>query len=268
MLPGMNTTAILMLVVIPVTIGLIWLNHARALKRGIQPRRPLAALDTLRAAIGRAAETGRAVHLSPGASVLGAGSGVRSASTELVAGLLMAERAASQAALNGAPILISSGDVAAHLALRGGVRQAFHEAGQAQDFKPAQVQLLAHHDEMAYATGVITLYGREPLEASAMLGGFGQEFLLVGEDGAQRGLPQITGTTSTTGLPLMLLTTPATLIGEEIYASEAYLAPSGPAQARLLTQDVLRTAVIMLLIGGLLYSLIHSYLGLPPLPGL
>ncbi|MCS6880477.1 MAG: hypothetical protein RMK84_14040 [Oscillochloridaceae bacterium] len=268
MLPGLNLAIILMLMVILVTIGLIWLHHAWALKQGIRPQRPLPALDTLRAAIDRAAETGRAVHLSPGASVLGAGSGVRSASTELVAGLLMTERAASQAALNGAPILVSSGDAVAHLALRGGVRRAFQEAGQAQDFKPAQVQLLAHHDEMAYATGAITLYGREPLEASAMLGGFGQEFLLVGEDGAQRGLPQVAGTTSTAGLPLMLLTAPATLIGEEIYASEAYLAPSGPAQARLLTQDALRTAVIVVLIGGLCYSLIHSYLGLPPLPGL
>jgi hypothetical protein len=268
MLPGLNIATILTLLVILVTIGLIWWHHARALQRGIRPQRPLPALDALRAALVRAAETGQAVHLSPGASVLGAGSGVHSASTELVAGLLLAERAASQAARNGTPILVSSGDVVAHLALRGGVRQAFHEAGQVQDFTPAQVQLLAHHDELAYATGVTTLYGRQPLEASALLGGFGQEFLLVGEDGAQRAIPQVAGTTSASGLPLMMLTTPATLIGEEIYASEAYLAPSGPAQARLLTQDVLRTAVIVLLIGGLFYSLIQPYLGLPPLPGL
>ncbi|MFQ3662324.1 MAG: DUF6754 domain-containing protein [Chloroflexaceae bacterium] len=268
MLPGLNIVTLFTLLVILVAIGLIWLHHARALRGGVTPQRPLPALDALRAALGQAAETGRAVHLSPGASVLGASSGVRSAATELVAGLLLAEQAAARAARNGTPILVSSGDVVAHLALRGGIRQAFHQAGQAQDFEPAQVQLLTHHDELAYVTGVTTLYGRQPLEASAMLGGFGQEFMLVGEDGAQRGIPQVAGTTSTTGLPLMLLTTPATLIGEEIYASEAYLAPAGPAQARLLTQDVLRTAVIVLLIGGLVYSLIQPYLGLPPLPGL
>lgn len=66
----------------------------------------------------------------------------------------------------------------------------------------------------------------------------------------------------------MMLTTSATLIGEEIFAAEAYIAPDGPAQARLLTQDTLRTAVIVLLVAGFLYSLIQPSLGLPTLSGL
>lgn len=101
-----------------------------------------------------------------------------------------------------------------------------------------------------------------------MIGGFGQEYLLIGEDGAQRGLPQVAGTTGSVALPLMVLTTASTLLGEEIYAAEAYIAPPGPAQARLLTQDALRTGVIALLIGGFIYALVQPALGLPPLPGL
>jgi hypothetical protein len=76
----------------------------------------------------------------------------------------------------------------------------------------------------------------------------------------------VAGATSSLALPLMLLTTPATLIGEEIFAAEAYVASPGPPQARLMTQDVLRTAVILLLIGGFVYSLLQPALGLPPLP--
>lgn len=263
-----TTMTILMLLVALVVVTLTWLHHARAMRGAVTPQRPLPALETLRAALGRGAETGQAVHLSPGASIMGAADGSRATSTELVAGLLMAERAAGEAARNGAPILVSSGDIVAHLALRGSVRQSYRAAGQAQDYDPGRVQLLAHHDELAYATGVATIYGRQSLEASAMIGGFGQEYLLAGEEGAQRGLPQVVGTTSSAGLPLMLLTTPATMIGEEIYAAEAYLAPPGPAQARLLTQDVLRTTVIVLLVVGFLYSLAQPFLGLPPLPGL
>ncbi|NWF80420.1 MAG: hypothetical protein HXY37_10285 [Chloroflexi bacterium] len=268
MLFSPDPITILTLLVILVVVALIWLHHARALRGEVRPQRPLPAFETLRSALGRGAETGQAVHLSPGASTLGAADGSRATSTELVAGLLLAEQAANEAALRGAPILVSSGDIVAHLALRGAVRQAYQQAGQAEDYDPAGVQLLAHHDELAYASGVSTLYGRQPLEASAMIGGFGQEFLLVGEDGAQRNLAQVAGTTSSAGLPLMILTTPATVIGEEIYAAEAYLAPPGPAQARLLTQDVLRTAVIVLLVVGFLYTLIQPSLGLPPLPGL
>lgn len=99
-----------------------------------------------------------------------------------------------------------------------------------------------------------------------MVGGFNQEFLLIGEEGAQRDLPQVAGATSSVALPLMLLTTPATLIGEEIYAAEAYVGSPGPGLARLLTQDVLRTVVIVLLIAGFVYSLVQPALGLPPLP--
>lgn len=259
---------ILILAAILVVVALTWLHYARTSAGRLPARRPLPALDTLRAALGRGAETGQAVHVSPGASTLGAGDGSRATTGELVAGLLTAERVASEAALNGAPILVSSGDVVAHLALRGAVRQSYQVAGQAQDYDPARVQLLAHHDDLAYATGVTTLQGRQPLEASATIGAFGQEYLLIGEDGAQRGLPQVAGTTGAVALPLMLLTTPSTLIGEEIYAAEPYLAPPGPAQARLLTHDVLRTAVILLLILACIYSLVQPALGLPPLPGL
>lgn len=263
---SLSPDAILVLLVVLVVVALTWLHHARVLSGRAPARRRLPALDTLRAALGRGAETGRATHVSPGASVLGAADGSRATTAELIAGLLVADRVAGEAALNGAPILVSSGDAVAHLSLRGSVRQAYQVAGQAQDYDPARVQLLAHNDELAYAVGVTTLYERQPLEASALIGGFNQEFLLIGEEGAQRDLPQVAGSTSSAALPLMLLTTPATLIGEEIFAAEAYVASPGPAQARLLTQDVLRTAIIVLLIGGFVYSLIQPALGLPPLP--
>src|SRR6185436_6283642 len=117
-----------------------------------------------------------------------------------------------------------------------------------QDYDPANVQLLAHQDTMAYASGVTTLYGRQRLEASQLIGSFGQEFLLAGEDGAQRGVAQVAGATTTTALPLIYLTTEGALIGEEIYAAEAYLARDAAPKARLLTQDVLRTIVIVAII--------------------
>lgn len=264
----LSPDAIIILLVFLVVVALTWLHHARVSSGRLPRRRPLPALDTLRAALGRGAETGRAVHVAPGASVLGAADGSRATTAELIAGLLVAERVAGEAALNGAPILVSSGDAVAHLALRGSVRQSYQIAGQAQDYDPGRVQLLAHNDELAYATGVTTLYARQPLEASAMVGGFNQEFLLIGEEGAQRDLPQLAGTTSSVALPLMMLTASSTLIGEEIFAAEAYVAPAGPAQARLLTQDVLRTAVILILLGGFVYSLLQPSLGLPPLPTL
>jgi uncharacterized protein DUF6754 len=237
-------TLLLLIVVLLVIILTLW-HHAQALagKRAIS-RRPLPGLDIIRRALGRGAETGRAIHLSPGGGAISA----RSSTVETVAGLLAAERVATDAALNGAPLLASSGDAVAHLALRGTLRQAYQRAGLGQDYDPANVQLLAHQDAMAYASGVTTLYGRQKLEASQMIGTFGQEVLLATEDGAQRDIPQLAGATTTTALPLIYLTAEGTLIGEEIYAVEAYLAPSSAPLARLLTQDALRTVVIIAII--------------------
>lgn len=259
-------TILLLLVTLVVAVATL-LYHGRTLRGRMPYRRPLPALDTLRAALGRGAETGRAIHISPGAGTVGAGSGGRATAADTIAGLLIAERVASDAALNGAPVLVTSGDAISHLALRGILRQAYREAGQLQDYDPARIQLLAHQNQTAYAAGVMSLYGRQRLEASVLAGSFGQEFLLIGEDGAQRGLPQVAGTTTTTALPVMFLSAEATLIGEELFAAEAYLSNRASAQARLMTQDLLRTAVIILIIIGLLYGMLQATLGLPALPG-
>jgi len=241
----LSQETLLLLIIILLVIIFTLLHHARALS-GKQPisRRPLPGLDIVKAALARGAETGRPIHLSPGSGVIG----TRFSTAETVAGLLAAERVAAEAALNGAPILASSGDAIAHLALRGTLRQAYQRAGLGQDYDPANVQLLTHQDPMAYASGVTTLYGRQKIEASQMIGSFGQEFMLVGEDGTQRGVPQLGGTTTTVALPLVYLTADGTLIGEEIYAAEAYLARSPAPMARLLTQDTLRTVVIVAII--------------------
>lgn len=239
-----------------VVVAITWWYHARSMAGAIPVRRPLPALDPLQAALGRGAETGRAVHLSPGGGSVGS----RTTIAETMVGLLAAERVANKAALKGSPILVSSGDAVAHLALRGMLRQAYRRAGRAHDYDPSSIQLLSHENATAYATGVMTFYARQRLEASQLLGGFGTEFLLFAEEGERRGIPQMMGTTSVAALPVMVLSTPSTLIGEEVFAAEAYLSDSAAPQARLMTQDLLRTGIIVLLVGGCLYSLLQPWL--------
>lgn len=231
------------------------LHHARATtgKRPIE-RRPLPALRLVARALERGAETGRAIHVSPGSGSIGS----RASTAATVAGLLAAERVATEAAFNGAPVLASSGDAVAHLAQRGFLRQAYQQAGFGQDYDPVNVQLLAQQDPMAYASGVTTLYGRQRLEASQMIGSFGEEFLLAGEVGAQAGVSQLAGATATTPQPLIYLTSEGALIGEEIYAAEAYLSRATAPQARLLTQDTLRTVVILAVVVVAAFGLFQS----------
>ncbi len=263
---------LILIVLISLIVTLLtYIHYAQARAGRAFARRSLPVLGVLRAALGRGAETGRAIHVSPGAGTIGS----RENTAETIAGLLATERVASEAARNGAPLLVSSGDAVSYLALRGTLHQAYQNAGQEQDYKPQNVQLLAHQDPAAYATGVMMLYARQPLEASQLVGSFNQEFLLAGEEGAQRNIPQVAGATSTAALPVMLLSTPSTLIGEEIFAAEAYLSDDPASDSRLRTQDALRIAVIFVIVVGFLYTLvIQPYLDpvlpfpLPPLPGI
>lgn len=247
-----------------------WWHHARTINQPIVLR-PLPGFDLVRSSMGMSAETGQAIHISPGAGTVGS----QTTAAETIVGLLAAERIATEAALKGAPIMASSGDAVAHLALRGTLRQAYHHAGQAQNYRSSSVELVTHQDPMAYATGVSMIHARQKLAASQMIGSFGIEFLLIGEDGNQREVPQVTGATSPGALPAMVLSTQSTLIGEEIFAAEAYLSSATPPKARLLTQDMLRTVIIVLLVIGVIYGNVRPILQplvqpwnieLPPLP--
>jgi hypothetical protein len=258
-----NSDVILMILLVLVVVVVTLVHYAQASAGRTVRRRALPAFQVLRGALGRASETGRAIHVSPGAGTIGN----RATTAETVVGLLAAERVVTEAARSGAPVLVSSGDAVSHLALRGTLRQAYQNAGQAQDYDPNSVQLLAHQDSTAYSVGVMTLYGRQHLEASQLIGSFNQDFLLIGEDGAQRNIPQIAGATSTSALPVMLLSTPYTLIGEEIFVAEAYLSDNPVSDARLRTHDILRVIVIILILLGFVYALLlQPLLNLPALP--
>lgn len=236
---------LLLLIVIFIVFLLTLWSHER-LRRRTQPMplRSFEALDVVRQALAHGAETGRALHISPGPGTIGG----RGSTAETIAGLLLARRITGEAALTGTSIVASTGDATAQLALRGTMRQAYQRAGLPQDFVPSNVVLLAQDDPMAYASGITTIYNRQKLEASVLVGGFDQEFLLAAEVGGQRGAPQLAGTAVTAAQPLVYLASDKALIGEEIYAAEALLTQEQTPVARLLVQDILRTVVIVALV--------------------
>lgn len=264
----LDEKTILFLITIVAIVAITWYYHAYTLspRKRLPSLRPLPSLNALRAAWGRGAETGNVIHISPGAGTIAR----QATMAETVAGLLAAERVAVEAALKATPILVSSGDTVSHLALRGILRQAYQRAGRAHDYDPSTIQLITHENATAYAAGVMALYKRHTIEASQLIGSFGHEFLLFAEDGAEQNLPQVIGSTTITALPVVLLSTHLPLIGEEVFAAESYLSDDAPPKARLMTQDFLRTVVIVLIIGGIIYTLLQTLqpqLGLPELPG-
>jgi len=220
-------------------------------QRGGQPGlRPIAAWEALRGLMGRAAEEGRQVHLSLGRA------GVGGEQTAVVSSALDVERhlAGEGAAMGTAP-LVTVADPLLMLAAQDTLYRAHQERGRPDDYDATRVQLIAP-DPLAYAVGAQDRIDDEQTVANVMTGHLGDEYLLLGETGAQRDLLQVAGSDALNTQAWMTATAKHALLGEELFSAGAYLTRRPALIAALQVQDVLRVAaVIAILVGVLVKSL-------------
>lgn len=211
--------------------------------------RPLAGFGALRGLSARAAESGQALHVSLGVSGI---SGEDTAAT--LASLTVLDYLAEQGATFDSPPIVTVADPTLLPAAQDVLRHAHARQGDVESYDPKQVRLISP-DPTAYAAGVMDVLGHEPLAANIMIGNFGDEYLLMGEVGTQKGISQIGGATNPQTLPLVFASADQVLIGEEIFAGGAYLASLPAHIGSLVAQDVMRllgvVAIVLLVLARL-----------------
>jgi hypothetical protein len=225
---------VVLLLILPALFYLT--SRVRAGKAG--GLRPLPGMEELPGLVGRSAETGQALHVSVGVGGVG---GVTTAQTW--AGLTLLAQLANEAAACDTPLSVTVADPTVLPLAQDILWRAYVRNGNPEGYHPTQVQFVAP-EPMAYAAGVAGLLEREPLTANIMVGSFGDEYLLMGETGARRGVRQVVGTADPRTLPFVYASADDTLIGEEIFASGAYTRRLPIQIASLLTEDWARWAVI------------------------
>lgn len=208
--------------------------------------RPVAGFQRLADLISRSAETGQPLHVSVGVAGVGG-----AATAETCAGLTLLGQLAEEAAAHGIPLLVTVSDATVLPIAQDILYSAHARYGHPEWARPEYVRLIAP-DPMAYAAGTMGLLAREPLAGNVMVGSFGDEYLLMGETGARRGLHQVVGTTEPRTLSLVRLSADDMLVGEEVFAGGAYTTGLPIQVASLLTEDWLRWVVI----GGILLAAI------------
>mgnify|MGYP000940665637 FL=1 len=112
-------------------------------------------------------------------------------------------------------------------------------------------------DPITYASGVMGILSREDVLANIMNGAFGDEYLLIGETGVRKGIHQVVGTGNPQALPFMMATSDEVLIGEEMFASGAYLSKLPGHIASLLVQDWMRVLIVIVIVAGIIWSTVH-----------
>jgi len=225
---------VLLLLILPILLFLTF--RVQAGKGG--ELRSIPGMEGLPELVGRSAETGQSLHVSVGVAGLGGGM-----TADTWAGLTLLSQMADEAAACDTPLIVTVADATVLPLAQDIVRRAYVRNGNPEGYDPTQVQLIAPN-AMAYASGVAGILERESLTANVMVGQFGDEYLLMGETGARRGIRQIVGTADPSTLPFVYASADETLIGEEIYAGGAYTSKKPIQIASLLAEDWLRWLVV------------------------
>ena len=246
-------TVITWAVLLAIPMLLLWFVTRRR-KRALALR-PIPAWEALRGLVGRATEEGKQVHLSLGrAGVGGEQTAVVSAALD-VQRHLAREGAALDAASQSPSLVVTVADPLLMLTVQDALYRAHREWGHPAGFDSTQVQLIAP-DPLAYAVGAQDRIEDERTAANVMVGHQGDEYLLLGETGAQRDLLQVAGSDVLNAQALTTSTADYVLLGEELFSAGAYLTRRPALIASLQVQDVLRVAaVIAILVGVLVKSL-------------
>ena len=123
------------------------------------------------------------------------------------------------------------------------------DAGRAQAYAPDMAHFIAGRDfAMSYAGGVSDALNQGAMGSSVLLGRFGTEVAIMAEAGERQQLEQVIGSDDPQAMAVGVAVTDKALLGEELFASGAYLSPEPAFLASVQLQDVLRVVAIVILL--------------------
>ncbi len=208
--------------------------------------RKMPGMENLSRAIARALEEGQKVHISVGTGKLG-----EKATVETMAGLTVLDIVSARSSESGVETIVTMSDPTVLPLAQDIIQKPGLTPGRANPNWPTMRNArFMGPDAITYAAGTMDVLGHEPLTGNVMVGTFGPEFLLMGESGAKEDLIQVVGTTNPQGLPYMQLASEHTLVGEEIFATGAYISRWPTHLASLVLQDVGRLVIVGVIFVG------------------
>ena len=226
-------------ILIYIVINYVYLRRARA-GLPMPEIRSISGLEAVDEAIGRATEMGRPVHFTPGSVGFDA---------EGFASMAVLGHVAKMCARYDTRIIVTTRSYMIQAVYDEIVRQSYLEAGRPDSFNPDDIRYLSGM-QFAAAAATIGIFEREKVAANIMVGYFYAESLLYAEAGYQAGAIQIAGTTNTSQTAFFVAACDYTLIGEEIYAAGAYLSKDPVLYGTVVAQDIMKQALLVLIIVG------------------
>lgn len=232
-----------------VALSLIVLFYFLDRKRVPRNLREIPAFNRLRRSLGLSVEAGTRVHFSLGrGSFLGLPAGVN------LVGLTLLERIARAASSSDRPPVATSGEGTLAILSRDVLRTAYRSMNVEAQYDPISGRLTGI-TPFSFAAGALTTIKDEQVSTNILLGSFGSEVALMADASEQSGGFTIAGTDNIATQAVLYAMAQEPLIGEEAYASGAYLGAGAAHVASLRAQDLLRWIIIGSLLLGILAKL-------------
>jgi hypothetical protein len=247
-----NTGEVPTLVGSMVFLFLIFYYFAKAKRDSSLYLRPIAGIEAIDEAIGRATEMGKPILYVPGLSTIG--------DVATIASLTILGRVARKVAEYQTPLLVPNCDPIVYTIAEETVRQGYLEAGRPDSFDADSVFFVTD-SQFAFVAGVNGIMMRDRPATNFYLGMFWAESLLLTETGSLSGAIQIAGTDAVTQLPFFITTCDYTLIGEELYAASAYLGREPKQLGSIRGQDACKAIIMAIIALGFLLSAISAVTG-------
>jgi len=211
--------------------------------------RPLAGIEAVDDAIGRATEMGRPILY-----ILGLGTADQVAT---IASFNVLSRVAKRVAEYQTPIIVPCYEPIVMAVAQEVVKSAYLDAGRPDDYKEESVFYVTYY-QFAYVAAVNGIMLREKPATNIYMGKFFAESLLLAETGSLAGSIQIAGTDEIAQIPFFIVACDYTLIGEELYAASAYLGREPILLGSLKAQDWAKAGVIIIALAGMI-SMIFNW---------
>jgi hypothetical protein len=205
--------------------------------------RPLAGIEAVDDAIGRATEMGKPILY-----ILGAGT---ASDIATLASFTILSRVSKKVAEYQTTLIVPCYDPIVMSVAQDIVKTGYADAGRSDAYKEDTVFFITQ-SQFAYVAAVNGIMLRDLPATNLYLGKFYAESLIFAETGAQAGSIQIAGTDEVAQIPFFVVACDYTLIGEELFAASAYLGREPLLLGTLKAQDYAKAAIIILAILGLL----------------
>ncbi len=209
--------------------------------------RPIPGLSAVDEAIGRATEMGRPILFVSG---LGAAGDVAT-----LAAFTLLGRVAKKTAEYQTQVLVPCYDPIVMTIAQEIVKSSYMDAGRPELYRQDDIFFVTQ-DQFPYAAAVNGLMLRERPATNFFIGKFYAESLVMAETGNLAGSIQIAGTDEVTQIPFFVAACDYTLIGEELYASSAYLSQEPPLLGTLKAQDYGKAIGAIIMILGTILALL------------